>query len=206
MRIEGRLEPADIQQQLRALQARAPSDTGAGANLNLTARPALSLTVLVGATIALGVGYLWLQSRGASAILLAVILACAVTVAILAVLVGVAAWMWAYARRKLLAQPGTLGHRIHVIEPEGLRTETTAANSLLRWSAISDVRADEHYIFVYIGRTSGPIIPRRFFASRAEADAFLQALRQHVADAGGGPGAPEPDLPRAVARERRDES
>lgn len=76
-------------------------------------------------------------------------------------------------------QPGVLGWKSFSLTPEGLREETRANDSLVRWAGINALDETDAHIFVRLDRykMTGYVIPKRFFSDRETCAAFVAELR-----------------------------
>ena len=67
-------------------------------------------------------------------------------------------------------------HNITINDQE-LAETTEVGESRCRWSGVERVAENEDYIFIYVSTASAHVIPKRFFSSREQAEAFYQAAK-----------------------------
>ncbi len=64
--------------------------------------------------------------------------------------------------------------------PEGIHFRTAHIDSQLQWSMYSRALIDAHSYVLYYGSRHFTVIPKRFFESIEQQQAFEQLLTQHV--------------------------
>lgn len=75
---------------------------------------------------------------------------------------------------------GVLGVHDFWIREDGLMEQTSANETLTRWTAIRKTFRTRRYIYLRINLWLYHVIPRRGFGSAAGYEAFWNALRQHL--------------------------
>lgn len=79
--------------------------------------------------------------------------------------------------------PAPLREATFEISPTGFRQSGSFGEGTFKWSALRKVVGTPDHILFYLTGRLASVIPRRDFASAAEADAFLEAARKWHADA-----------------------
>lgn len=73
---------------------------------------------------------------------------------------------------------GVLGPHTITLEPDTLREVTAAGEATHKWSGIAKVAETDDYIFVYTQPFAAHVIPRRAFATSADAASFANRARE----------------------------
>ncbi len=203
MRVEGKLQLEDLKRMMAdASKRNSPKDMGRGINLN--ARPLASLAVLFGLDISLMLLYGWLQRNEGGNLLSVLTLLMLGLFSVLTLVMIAAVWFTWATPRTLAKQPGVLGLRSYTLEDEGLRVTTELSDGLTKWKAITEVRSDSDYLFIYMGKIMGPIVPRRFFDSDDHFHDFVDEMNRRV-DEVSDEDPVAADLPKAVATIKDDD-
>ena len=88
-------------------------------------------------------------------------------------------------RTRTLLDPSSNGSILcsyeYSLENDGLRSRTPHWDCLTRWSGIASVDETEKHLFVMIDRAAAYAIPKRGFASHADAMRFLESLKTGLA-------------------------
>jgi hypothetical protein len=66
------------------------------------------------------------------------------------------------------------------VEDEGLRQRTPHWDGVTRWSGILRVEETEHHLFLMLDRVMAYIVPKRAFASPADAASFAERVRARL--------------------------
>lgn len=72
-------------------------------------------------------------------------------------------------------------HRV-ALEEDGLHEETRVGTAFVKWSGVVEVRDAGDYILVFIDRSIAHVVPKRAFASGAEARHFLELAKLRTAE------------------------
>ncbi len=73
--------------------------------------------------------------------------------------------------------PGLLGEHVFTIKHEGLREETSANDTLIRWGGAHDLHRTDGFILIGTSPVMFHVLPRRSFASQAAFEAFWAAIQ-----------------------------
>jgi len=178
--VAGKLELRDLQR-LMDDATRRNTRTGGRPPLDLTTHPAKTVGVLVVSDLALLLLLRYLRQNNAGSLVLGLALIMIVLFGVLTLITVAAIWFRYATPRQLAKQPGVLGPRSYALEADGLRVTTETSDAVTQFDDITEVRVDADYIFIYMGKLVGPVIPRRFFdAGGDEAfEAFAAALSEH---------------------------
>lgn len=87
--------------------------------------------------------------------------------------------------RSLARQKHMLDEQSYTIVDDGLRLESTHSEGLLKWSGIMTLQCTADHLFVYVSEQVVQIIPRRFFPTNREFEAFAEELGRRYEAAGG---------------------
>jgi hypothetical protein len=101
-------------------------------------------------------------------------------------LVLLAGYSMVVARRaRAVTDPGPNGSILcrqeYSFDDEGLRHRTPHWEGVTRWSGIIRVDETEHHLFLMIDRAAAYTIPKRAFASSADAASFVERVRARLA-------------------------
>jgi hypothetical protein len=108
------------------------------------------------------------------------------------------AWVWWFPRyqfwhakrttAKLMKEGQNAGflceHRIE-ITPEYMIETTDVGETKVFWRGVEKIAEDSGYLYFYTGAMQAHVIPRRAFASRAEAQEFRETARHYREQAAG---------------------
>jgi hypothetical protein len=75
---------------------------------------------------------------------------------------------------------GLLGHHELEIRDEGLVERTDVNESLHRWSGFHKIASTGRYLFIYVTDNNVHVVPRRYFASKGEQQAFRDELERRI--------------------------
>ena len=75
--------------------------------------------------------------------------------------------------------PGSTGRVQLTLLPEGLLSRSRSGESLLRWSATEKLVMDEQHLLLYYAPLLAVIVPRRAFASAADEQQFIEAVKRY---------------------------
>lgn len=180
MSVAGKLELHDLQRLMDDATRR--NTRGGRPALDLTTHPAKTIGVLVVSDLALLLLLRYLRQNGAGSLVVGVTLLMIVLFGVLTLITVAAIWFRYATPRQLAKQPGVLGPRSYTLEADGLRVTTETSDAVTRWGDITEVRVDADYIFIYMGKLVGPVIPRRFFGDGGDDafEAFAAALRDRI--------------------------
>ncbi len=70
-------------------------------------------------------------------------------------------------------------HELRLTEA-GMSSRSATAETVRKWNGLSKLRSTSSYIFLYVNETTAQIVPKRFFASPAEAQSFEQMIRERM--------------------------
>jgi len=73
---------------------------------------------------------------------------------------------------------GVIGEHIYVFTDHGLREQTSANDTLIRWNGVRDVRRTSRFILIGVSPALYHVLPRRCFESAAKYDEFWRAVRR----------------------------
>ncbi len=82
--------------------------------------------------------------------------------------------------RKLIGEgknKGILGDHTMTLSKDGLVETCDVGESRSTWNGVERVEADDEYVYLYIGSCQAHVIPRRAFASEADATEFIKVAR-----------------------------
>lgn len=74
---------------------------------------------------------------------------------------------------------GVLGEHVYTFQADGLREQTSANDTVVKWGGASAMRRTGSFILISVAPALFYVLPRRHFASAAEYDAFW-ALAQRL--------------------------
>jgi hypothetical protein len=80
-----------------------------------------------------------------------------------------------FANEKVWSEPGD-----YAFEPEEIRINRPSGPSAMKWNAITEVRETRSLFLLQLGSNSSIPIPKRFFTSAAEMDAWKQLVLSRV--------------------------
>jgi hypothetical protein len=80
-----------------------------------------------------------------------------------------------FADEKVWSEPGD-----YAFEPEEIRINRPSGPTAMKWNAITDVRETKSLFLLQIGNNSSIPVPKRFFTSAAEIDAWKQLVLSRV--------------------------
>ncbi len=72
------------------------------------------------------------------------------------------------------AKGGILGDHMMELRTDGVREQTNVNDNMYKWSGIYKIINHKKYIFIFTNRMAAHIIPRRSFATKSQADTFLE--------------------------------
>lgn len=72
---------------------------------------------------------------------------------------------------------GILGEHVYTIQSDGLREQTLANDTLIRWGGAQKLVRTSALILIRVGPALFHIVPRRWFASNDEYDTFWVAIQ-----------------------------
>jgi hypothetical protein len=75
-------------------------------------------------------------------------------------------------------------HRLTISEDE-LFEKTAVGETHLRWNGVERVAESDGYIFIYSSTTSAFVIPKKFFETREQTQAFYQTAKKYFEKAHG---------------------
>ncbi|MFN6946490.1 MAG: YcxB family protein [Cytophagaceae bacterium] len=73
-----------------------------------------------------------------------------------------------------------LGKRTFIITEEGLIEESETNKTLQRWKGIKGVETNKRSVFIFVDNIAAYIIPKRFFTSEQEQNAFIKAIKDRL--------------------------
>jgi hypothetical protein len=73
--------------------------------------------------------------------------------------------------------PGLLGEHVFTLDQDGLRERTTVNDTLIRWGGVHDLHRTGSFILIGVSPMVFHVLPRRFFASQTDFDAFWAAIQ-----------------------------
>jgi hypothetical protein len=111
----------------------------------------------------------------------------AITAAVGGALILIVTWLIILINTRRVRASGQLGEHTIILTPEHVyeRTEVTELRSL--WRGVCRIEASRTHLFIFIKPTSAHIIPRRAFATPADADQFLATARSYLEASRQGP-------------------
>lgn len=80
-----------------------------------------------------------------------------------------------FACEKHLSEPST-----YVFAPEEVSITSPSNSAVVKWIAITEVRETKSLFLLQLGKNSAIPVPKRFFASAAEVDAWKQLVMSQV--------------------------
>jgi len=75
---------------------------------------------------------------------------------------------------------GSLGDHELEIRDEGLAERTDVNESLHRWAGFHKVVTTSRYLYIYVTDNNVHIVPRRYFASEEDLNAFRQEIERQI--------------------------
>ncbi len=75
---------------------------------------------------------------------------------------------------------GLLGEHVLTLTDAGMFTRSPQSEGLRKWTGLLKVASTNKYLFLYVNETTGQIVPKRYFASPAEAQSFEQMIRERM--------------------------
>ena len=75
---------------------------------------------------------------------------------------------------------GLLGEHELKLSDAGMATRSPQSEALRKWSGLLKVASTNKYLFLYVNETAGQIVPKRYFASPAQAQSFEQMIRERM--------------------------
>src|SRR5262249_36003484 len=94
-------------------------------------------------------------------------------------LVTVSLAEWFTHRSRGGERQGVLGEHAITLTPEALQERTPVNDSKFAWRGLFRIDSTPEHIFIFVQPNAAHIIPRRAFATPAEADAFLATARSY---------------------------
>src|SRR5262249_50823900 len=83
----------------------------------------------------------------------------------------------AYLRGIFLGQPMAHGETVMAADAVGVSLSVVAVTTSFPWSALVAMRATKSHLFLFYGRLTGAIVPRRASASDAQYEQLMSILR-----------------------------
>jgi len=124
---------------------------------------------------------------------------------LLATLVALIVWipfcLWSAKRQNRLVinnRPGVIGLHTLSIKPEGIHQKTSLAEAMIQWSAICDIDQNKDVIGLFMDKRYALVVPKRTFATPAEAERFFATSHAYWRSAKDGTPLPELDNPAAA--------
>jgi hypothetical protein len=93
---------------------------------------------------------------------------------------GLLRWKAKNAKRAFL---GLIGEHHIEIRPDGFYQSTSASEGVRRWDGFYEIVSAPEAIYFYMGKEFAFLVPRRAFASREQAEAFLEAAQKWHSEA-----------------------
>ncbi|MDB6123403.1 MAG: hypothetical protein JWQ71_2396 [Pedosphaera sp.] len=75
---------------------------------------------------------------------------------------------------------GLLGEHELTLSDAGMLTRSADGETLRKWSGLMKVASTGNYLYLYVNETMAQIVPKRYFASPAEAQSFEQMIRERM--------------------------
>ena len=80
---------------------------------------------------------------------------------------------------KRFNQAGVLGQHVVTLSADGVRETSAVSESLTKWEGVHSVEANDTYVLIFLTELLVHVIPKRAFATQADADQFLSEALKH---------------------------
>jgi uncharacterized integral membrane protein len=75
---------------------------------------------------------------------------------------------------------GVLGEHELTLSDAGMLTRSADGETLRKWTGLMKVASTRNYLYLYVNETMAQIVPKRYFSTVREADAFEQYIRSRM--------------------------
>jgi hypothetical protein len=75
---------------------------------------------------------------------------------------------------------GVIGEHELTLTDAGMISKSAISEATRKWNALFRIVSTRNYLFMYVNETSALIVPKRYFASAAEAASFEQTIRERA--------------------------
>jgi hypothetical protein len=75
---------------------------------------------------------------------------------------------------------GVIGEHELTLTEVGVLTRSADGEALRKWTGYLKMVSTNHYFYLYVNETMAQIVPKRYFASTAEAQGFERVLRERM--------------------------
>jgi hypothetical protein len=75
---------------------------------------------------------------------------------------------------------GLIGEHELKLTDAGMLSQSANSESLRKWTGLLKVTSTNRYLYLYVNETTAQIVPKRYFASPAEAQSFEQMIRERM--------------------------
>jgi hypothetical protein len=73
-----------------------------------------------------------------------------------------------------------LGEHELRLSDAGMSSRSAHSESMRKWTGLLKVASTRKYLYLYVNETTAQIVPKRYFASPAEAQSFEQMIRERM--------------------------
>ena len=75
---------------------------------------------------------------------------------------------------------GLIGEHELTLTDAGMVSKSSNSETTRNWNSLFRIASTRNYLFMYVNETSAMIVPKRYFASAAEAASFEQIIRERA--------------------------
>lgn len=85
-----------------------------------------------------------------------------------------------WVKRQPSKNGSILGHKRFLLTDDGIREESESNTTEYKWNGIKSVESNEKYIFIFVDKMAGYIIPKRYFENEAEQITFIALIQSKI--------------------------